>query len=51
MSRVRPHTSESGPASSSAAPSPAVANDTDHALCAGETPKSVLSSGRSGCVA
>jgi hypothetical protein len=46
MRRVRPSTSEMGPVTSSAAPRPAVAEDSDRVLRAAEREKARASSGR-----
>jgi hypothetical protein len=45
MSRVRPSTSETGPVTSKATPSPAVASDNDSVLPAAETENARASSG------
>ena len=47
ISRVRPSTSETGPVTSSAAPRPTVAKDTDKVLCAADREKARASTGNS----
>ena len=50
MSRVRPTTSESGPATSRATPRPIVVSETDSVLCAAVTEKTRGNSGSSAWV-
>ena len=47
ISRVRPSTSETGPVTSSAAPRPTVAKDSDKVLCAADREKARASTGNS----
>jgi hypothetical protein len=50
ISRVRPTTSDTGPATSSASPRPTVLSDTERALWPADTEKARASSGNSGWV-
>ena len=50
ISRVRPTTSDTGPATSSATPRPIVVSDTDNVLCAAETENARGNSGSSAWV-
>ena len=50
MNGVRPSPSETGPVTSSAAPRPTVASDTDKVLCAAEREKARASTGSSAWV-